>query len=117
MITVYSSVIVGPSGTNRPPASPSPATRRVIYSSDEEDEAPARPTWPPPRPSPLPLRVLDSSDEEDEVPDRLTRPPTRKRTNPFVDDEAGVDGEESTDEEDGDDVNLEDFIVPDNVFD
>ena len=50
---------IGPSGTNRPP--PSPVTRRVLYSSDE-DEGPERPVWPPRRPQ------VESDDESESPP-------------------------------------------------
>ena len=50
---------IGPSGTNRPP--PSPVTRRVLYSSDE-DEEPERPVWPPHSPR------VESEDESESSP-------------------------------------------------
>ena len=51
---------IGPSETNRP--LPSPVRRRVLYSSDEDDE-PERPVWPPRR-----LRVKSE-------PESLPQPP------------------------------------------
>ena len=96
----------GPSGTHRHP--PSPPRRRVIYSSDEDDE-PERPMWPPRRPR------LESEEEEAEPPQRpQRRKKTRRRANPYIESEAGVDGDASDDESDGNN-DLADFIVHDDV--
>ena len=96
----------GPSGTHRP--SPSPPTRRVLYSSDEDDE-PERPMWPPCRPR------LESEEEDAEPPQRpQRRKKTRRRANRYIESEAGVVGDASDDESDGNN-DLADFIVPDDV--
>ena len=97
--------LLGPSGTNRPP--PSPPTRRVIYSSDEDE--PERPVWPPRR-----QRVDSEIEDEDEPQAPRRRMKARRRANPFIETEAGVDGDASEDESDGND-DLDDFIVPDDV--
>ena len=101
---------VGPSGLN----AHLPPFRRRIDSSDEDE--PVRPVWPPRRPH-LELEDGDyeqESDVEPEPPRR--RKKAKRRTNPFIDAEAGVDGDASGDEgsEDEND-DLDGFIVADDV--
>ena len=96
----------GPSGTHRPP--PSPTTRRVNYSSDEDDE-PEHPMWPPRR------QRLELEEEDAEPPQRPQRRiKTRRLANPYIESEAGVEGDDSDDESDGNN-DLAYFIVPDDV--
>ena len=65
--------------------------------------------WPPSRP------CLDSEEEVTEPPHRpKRRRKTRRRPNPLIESEAGVEGDASDDETDGDN-DLADFIVPDDV--
>ena len=114
--------LVGPSGTKRPLTPPTRA-RRVIYSSDEEDDAPPRAVWPPLLQAPV--HQIGPEDYEDEQPQASpTASPVKKKAKrracPFIDAEAGVsDDDESSDDEDepNNDVNLEDFIVGDDCFD
>ena len=91
-----------------------PPFRRRIDSSDEE--LLDRPVWPPRRPR-LEFDVGDYEQEEGiepEPPRRRKR--TRRRANPFIDSEAGVDGEASGDEgSDDENDDLDGFIVPDDV--
>ena len=100
----------GPSGLN----AHLPPFRRPIDSSDEDE--PVRPVWPPCRPH-LELEDGDyeqESDAEPEPPRR--RKKARRRTNLFIDAEAGVDGDASGDdrtEDENDD--LDGFIVADDV--
>ena len=98
----------GPSGLNVH----LPPFRRRIDLSDEDE--PVRPVWPPRRPH---LELEDGdyelvSDAEPEPPRR--RKEARRRTNPFIDAEAGVDGDASGDEgtEDEND-DMDGFIVAD----
>ena len=91
-----------------------PPFRRNIDSSDEDE--PVRPVWPPRRPH---LELVDGdyeqeSDAEPEPP--KPRKKARRRTNPFIDAEASVDGDASGDEtaEHKNDY-LDGFIVVDNV--
>ena len=74
-----------------------PFRRRVDYSDEEEPE---RPVWPPRRPR-LEFDVGDYEQEEEEdiepTPPRR-RKRARRRANPFIDSEAGLDGEASNDE-------------------
>ena len=91
-----------------------PPFRRRVDSFDEEQ--PERPVWPPRRPR-LEFVVGDYEQEEEiepEPPRRRKR--ARRRANPFIDSEAGVDGEASG-EEGSDDENddLYGFIVADDV--
>ena len=82
----------GPSGLN----AHLPPFRRRIDSSDEEEQV--RFVWPPRRPH-LELEDGDyeqESDAESEPPRR--RKKALRRTNPFIDAEAAVDGEASCDE-------------------
>ena len=100
----------GPSGLN----AHLPPFRRRVDSSDEEE--PERPVWPPHR-----LRfefdVGDYEQEEDtdpKAPRRWKR--ARRSANPFIDAEAGVDGEASGDEgSDDENDELDGFIVADDV--
>ena len=86
----------GPSGTNRPEE-----------SSDEDDEI-----------APVTRRPRLDSDTEDEPqpPLRTRRRRARRAANPFIDSEAGVDGDASdgSDGSDSDD-SINDFIVNDDV--
>ena len=88
---------IGPSGTNRPEE-----------SSDEDDDVIA----------PVSRRPRLDSDAEDETqpPVRTRRRRARRAANPFIDSEAGVDGDASdeSDESDGND-SINDFIVADDV--
>ena len=92
----------------------SPPFCRCIDSSDEDE--PVRPVWPPRRLH-LELEHGDyeqDSDAEPEPPRR--RKKARRRTNPFIDAEAGVDGDASCDigtEDENDD--FYGFIVADDV--
>ena len=65
--------------------------------------------WPPRRPR------LDSEEEVTEPPQRPQRcRKTRRRPNPLIESEAGLEGDVSDDETDGDN-DMADFIVPDDV--
>ena len=82
----------------------SPPTHRVVYSSDEDE--PEQPVWPPRR-----TRLESSVDDEDTKPQApQRRKKARRRANPFIESEAGLDGDASEDESDGND-GLADFIV------
>ena len=102
----------GPSGLN----AHLPPFRRRVDSSDEEE--PERPVWPPRRPH-LEFDNEDYEQVEDaepKVPSR--RKKVRSRANPFIEAEAGVDGDASDDEEHVDeysDYDLNGFIVADDV--
>ena len=73
----------------------------------------------PPRPLPFGYRpsLIDDSDSDDHWP---ARNPTvrnrRTRRNPFIEAEAGVDGDASADEDDDDGADLDGFIVADDVY-
>ena len=100
----------GPSGLN----AHLPPFRRRIDSSDEDE--PVRPVWPPRRQH-LELEDDDYEQESDAEPEppRL-RKKARRRTNSFIDAEAGVDGDASGHkgiEDENDD--LDGFIVTDDV--
>ena len=70
---------------------------------------PERPVWPPRR------QRLESEEEDAEPPLRpQRRKKTRRSANPYIESEAGVDGDASDDESDGNN-DLPDFIVPDDV--
>ena len=100
----------GPSGLN---AHLAPFRRRV--DSSDEDE-PERPLWPQRRPH-LEFDDGDYEQEEDTEPEPPKRKKTaRRRVNPFIDAEAGVDGDTSNDEgsEDEND-DLDGFIVADDI--
>ena len=91
-----------------------PLFRRRVDSSDEEE--PEQPVWPPRRPR----LEFDVSNDEQEEHIELEPPRRRKRSrrsaNPFIDSEAGVDGEASSDEgsvDENDDLDI--FIVADDV--
>ena len=65
--------------------------------------------WPPRRPR------SESEEEDAEPPQRpQRRKKTRRRANPYIESEAGVEGDASDDESDGNN-DLADFIVPDYV--
>ena len=65
--------------------------------------------WPPRRPR------LESEEENAEPPQRpQRRKKTRRRANPYIESEAGVEGDDSDDESDGNN-DLADFIVFDDV--
>ena len=91
-----------------------PSLRRHDDSSDEDE--PKRPVWPPRRPH-LEFDDGDYEQEEDtepEPPRRRTK--VRHRVNPFIDAEAGVDGDASNDEEsDEEKYDLDGFIVADDI--
>ena len=100
----------GPSGLN----AHLPPFRRRVDSSDEDE--PERPVWPPRRPH---LEFDDCNNEQEE--DTEQEPPrrrknARRRVNPFIDAEAGVNGDASNEKE-SDDKNddLGGFIVADNI--
>ena len=100
----------GPSGLN---AHLPPFRRRVDSSNEDEPE---RQVWPPRRPH----MEFDDADYEQEVNVELVPPRRRKRArrraNPFIDAEAGVDGDASGDERsDDENDDLDGFIVADDV--
>ena len=91
-----------------------PPFRRRIDSSDEDE--PVRPVWPPRR-SHLELEDGDYEQESDveSMPPRR-RKKAKRRTNPFINAEAGIDGDASGNEgsEDEND-DLDGFIIADDV--
>ena len=91
-----------------------PPFRRRVDSSDEKE--PKRPVWPLRRPR-LEFDVGDYEQKEDiepELPRRRKR--ARCRATPFIDSEAGVDGEANGDDRsDYENDNLDGFIVADDV--
>ena len=99
-----------PSGLN---AHLPPFLRRV--DSSDEDE-PERPVWPPRRPL---LEFDDGDYEQEENTEQeppIRRKKARRRVNPFIDSEAGVDGDASNDEEsDNEKDDLDGFIVADDI--
>ena len=104
-------LFTGPTGANLPCSGTGPR-RSIIYSSDEEDDV-------PPRQPPFGYRnpQIEHSDIEDYRPARnITVRNRRQRRNPFIETDAGVDGDASTDEDDGDGDDLDGFIVDDDVF-
>ena len=88
------------------------SARRIIYSSDEKDDTPVcrGPFDRPPTP------INDDDYEDPPVPVAVTRYRKAARRNPFIETEAGVDGDASADEEDGDADDLDGFIVADDEF-
>ena len=100
----------GPSGLN----AHSPKFRRRVDSSDEEE--PERPVWPPRR-AHLEFDDGDFEQEVDTEPQPVRRrKKARRRANPFIDTEAGVDGNASGDEQtDYENNDLDGFIVADDV--
>ena len=100
----------GPSGLN----AYLPPFRRREDSFDVEEPEP--PVWPPRRPR-LEFDVGDYKQEEDIEPEPpRCRKRARRRANPFIDSEAGVDGEASGDEgSDDENDDLDGFIVADDV--
>lgn len=134
----------GPSTLN-PNSSPFYRRRRIDSSDDDEDDVVERPVWPPLRPPPqpnpptnqpqtflLPAELTNEEEEEEQEEQAaaeleeyvLTEVRTRKRRrarrnrprNPFIEYEAGVDGEASADEDSDEYDDLGGFIVPDNVL-
>ena len=100
----------GPSGANLPCTGAMP--RRIIYSSDEEDDLP---TGPPPYGYRPPL--IDDRDSDDHLPARnCTVRNCRTRRNLFIETDAGVDGDASVDEDDDDGADLDEFIVADDFY-
>ena len=91
-----------------------PPFRRRVDSSDEEE--PERPVWPPRRPH-LEFNDGDYGQEEDTEPQLVRRRKSaRRRVNPFIDSEAGVDGDASGDERsDDENDDLDGFIVADDI--
>ena len=75
-----------------------------------------RPVWPPLRPR-LELEEADYEQDENAKPEPpRRRKRARRRVNPFIDAEAGVDGDASGDKETDDENNyLDGFIVTDDV--
>ena len=100
----------GPSGLN----AHLPPFRRRVNSSDEDE--PERPVWPPRRPQ-MEFDDGDYEKEEGTKPQPVRcRKSARRRTNPFIDAEAGVDGDASGDEgTDKENDDLDGYIVADDV--
>ena len=100
----------GPSGLN----AHLPSFRPRVDSSDEDE--PDRPVWPPRRPN-LEFDDGDFEEEENTEPELPKRKKTvRRRVNPFIDAEAGVNGEASNDEgSDNKYYDLDGFIVADDI--
>ena len=98
-------VRAGPSGLN----AHLPPFRRRVDSSDEDERE--RPMWPPRR------SQLESVNGDNEQVDIELEPPRRRNkarrcVNPFIDAEAGVDGDASNDEKsDDENKDLDGFIV------
>ena len=100
----------GPSAANLPCTGAGP--RRIVYSSDEEDDL-------PPRQLPFGYRppLIDDRDSDDHWPaGNPTVRNRRTRRNPFIETEVGVDGDASDDEDDDDGADLDGFIVADDVY-
>ena len=136
----FINIYIGPSGANLPRSGAGP--RRIVYSSEDEDDAPVRPTAfgylaepqsiddsdsddHPPAFGPssiarIPPSPMDDSDSDDQLPARISPTLSRRRRtarrNQFIDSEAGVDGAASEDEDDDDDDDLGGFIVDDDVI-
>ena len=91
-----------------------PPFRRRVDSSDEEE--PERSVWPPRRPR-LELEEADYKQDENAEPKPARRQKkARRRVNPFIDAEAGVEGDVSNDEgTDDENEDLDGFIVADDV--
>ena len=103
-------LFAGTSGANLQCTGAKP--RRIVYSSNEYNEL-------PPRRSPFGYRppLIDDSDSDDYWPTRnLTVKNRRTRRNPFIESEAGVDKDASADKDDDDGVDLDEFIVADDVY-
>lgn len=72
--------------------------------------------WPPqPRRLRLDVGVEDQHEDEEEPQPQRRRKKARRRGNQFIELEAGVDGDATEDESDGND-DLDGFIVPDDEF-
>ena len=91
-----------------------PPFHRRVYSSDEDE--PVRPVWPPCR-SHLEFDDGNYEQEQNTEPEpRRRRKKERRCANPFIDSEAGVDGDVNGDEETDDEIDdLDGFIVADDV--
>ena len=100
----------GPSGLN----AHMPPFRRRVESFDEDE--PDRPVWPPRRPH-LEFKGGDYEQEDDTEPQPVRRRKNaRRRANPFIDTEAGVDGNGSGDKRtDDENDDLNGFIVADDI--
>ena len=109
-LVTYLYVFIAPSEANLPPAGTS--DRRIVYSSDEEDDAPVR-RGPFDRP---PTAINKDDDEVSPILAAVTRYRKAARRNPFIEMEAGVDGHASADEDDGEVVDLDGFIAANNVY-
>ena len=81
-----------------------------------DEEEPERPVWPPSRPH-MKFDDVNYDQEEDTQPQPVKRRKNaRRRANPFIDTEAGVNGNASGDEQtDDEDDDLDSFIEADNV--
>ena len=100
----------GVSGANLPCTGAGP--RRIGYSSNEVNELPPRPPLFGYRPP-----LSNDSDSDDHWPaSNPTVINRRTRRNPFIEAEAGVDGDASADETDDDGADLDGIIVADNVY-
>ena len=98
---------VGPSGLN----AHMPPFRRRVDSSDEEE--PERPVWPPRR-SHMEFETGDYEQDEEVEPEPARRwKRVRRCANPFLDAEAGLDGDASDDEAPDNKIDdLNGFIMP-----
>lgn len=108
------------------PAWPPAPVRSLLSSGDEEPTAVAPVEYaaaasqvflPPPWTSVVPRSQLPPDSESDDEPPIRRRRAARRRVNPFIDAEAGVDGDASADEDDESDADLDGFIVGDDVDD
>ena len=86
--------------------------RRIVYSSDKEDDTPVR-RGPFDRP---PTPIYDKDYEDPLLPAAVSSYRKAARRNPFIEIEAGVDGDASADEDDDVVDDLDGFIVPDDEF-
>ena len=90
-----------------------PPFRRRVDSSDEDE--PERPVWPLRR-SHLEFDDGDYEQEDTEPEPSIRREKAGRRVNPFIDAEAGVDGDASNDEgSDDENDDLYKFIVADDI--
>ena len=106
---------LGPSEANLPRSGA--GFRRIVYSSENKNDAPVRP---PPFGYLAQPQQMDDSDSDDKLSACITQTLSRRRRtarrNQFIDSEAGVDGAASEDEDDDDDDDLGGFIVDDDVI-